>query len=123
MSSVNSCIIYYKYTLNDTNYYKNTILLKVSSNPKKPWVIYKKCFRNIYAPLGAKFKITTDMYKALWFQNFVQGRTKHNQIRVKDYIIMIKWQKARISESLDDLEHWAQKVVEPWHLNMWTENQ
>ena len=35
MSSVNSCIIYYKYTLNDTNYYKNTILLKVSSNPKK----------------------------------------------------------------------------------------
>ena len=43
------------------------------------------------------------MYKALWIQNFVQGRTKHNQVRVKDYIIMIKWQKAKISESLDDL--------------------
>ena len=27
----------------------------------------KKCFRNIYAPLGAKFKITTYMYKA-WLQ-------------------------------------------------------
>ena len=27
--------------------------------------INKKCFRNIYAPLGAKFKITTYMYKAL----------------------------------------------------------
>ena len=27
----------------------------------------KKCFRNIYAPLGAKFKITTNMYKA-WLQ-------------------------------------------------------
>ena len=25
----------------------------------------KNCFRNIYAPLGAKFKITTYMYKAL----------------------------------------------------------
>ena len=30
-------------------------------------VLYKKCFRNIYAPLGAKFKITTYMYKA-WLQ-------------------------------------------------------
>ena len=39
-------------------------------------------------------KITTYMYKALWIQNFVQGRTKHNQIRVKDYSIMIKWQKS-----------------------------
>ena len=29
-------------------------------------VLYNmKCFRNIYAPLGAKFKITTYMYKAL----------------------------------------------------------
>ena len=27
----------------------------------------KKCFRNIYAPLDAKFKITTYMYKA-WLQ-------------------------------------------------------
>ena len=27
-----------------------------------------------------------------------------NQIRVKDYIIMIKWQKARLSESLDNLK-------------------
>ena len=27
----------------------------------------KKCFRNIYAPLGAKFKTTTYMYKA-WVQ-------------------------------------------------------
>ena len=24
----------------------------------------KKCFRNIYAPLGGKFKITTYIYKA-----------------------------------------------------------
>ena len=54
-------------------------------------VLYNmKCFRNIYAPLGAEFKISTYMYKALWIQNFVQGRTKHNQRRVKDYIIMIK---------------------------------
>ena len=46
----------------------------------------KKTTRNVsetYVPLGAKFKITTDMYKALRIQNFVQGRTKHNQIRVK----------------------------------------
>ena len=47
----------------------------------------KKCFRNIYAPLAAKFKITTYMYKALWIQNFVQGRTKrlhsHDQIAKK----------------------------------------
>ena len=64
MSSVNLCIIYYKYTLNDTNYYKNTILLKVSSNPKK--LIYKQeMFQKHICPLGAKFKITTDMYKAL----------------------------------------------------------
>ena len=28
-------------------------------------------------PLGAKFKITTYMYKAIRIQNFVQGRTKH----------------------------------------------
>ena len=58
------------------------------------FVLHKKYFRNIYAPLGAKSKITTYMYKALFIQNVEQGRTKHNQIRVKDYILMIKWQKS-----------------------------
>ena len=67
----------------------------------------KKCFRNIYTLLGAKFKITTYMYKALWIQNFVQGRTKHNQIRVKTTLSWSNGKKARISESLDDLKHWA----------------
>ena len=56
MSSVNSCIIYYKYTLNDTIYYKNTILLKVSSNPKK--LSYKQeMFQKHICPLGANSKL------------------------------------------------------------------
>ena len=45
----------------------------------------QEMFRKHISPLGAKFKSTTYMYKSLRIQNFVQGRTKHNQIRVKDY--------------------------------------
>ena len=68
----------------------------------------KKCFRNIYTLLGAKFKITTYMYKALWIQNFVQGRTKQSN-KSKSTLSWSNGKKARISESLDELKHWAQK--------------
>ena len=38
----------------------------------------QECFRNIYPPPpGSQIKITTYMYKALWIENFVQGRTKY----------------------------------------------
>ena len=49
------------------------------------------------------------VHKALWIQNFVQGRTEHTKIRVKTTLSWSNGQKARISESLDDLKHWSQK--------------
>ena len=38
------------------------------------------------------------------FRTLYKAELNINQIRVKDYIIMNKWQKATISESLDDLK-------------------
>ena len=60
---------YFVFHWTDLNGYKpfklsmQTVKHRVFKNKKESK--NKKCFRNMYAPLGAKFKITTYMYKAL----------------------------------------------------------
>ena len=55
-------------------------------------ILNKKCFRNIYAPLSAKFKITTYMYKA-----WLQPCTKFGIDQVKG------------SKDIEQTAHWARK--------------
>ena len=57
----------------------------------------------MYAPLGAKFKITTYMYKALWIETLYKAEL-NNKIRVR---LHDHDQMAKKQEFLN--KHWAQK--------------
>ena len=75
MSTTSDCskLLLIKYYFIDfTGKYFMMIFLDCQRQTVSSWSPYefitnKKCFRNIYAPPGAKFKITTYMYKA-WLQ-------------------------------------------------------
>ena len=68
------------------------------------FIINKKCFRNIYAPLGAKFKITSYMYNHL----LIEGNpcTMFGIDQVKD------------SKDIEWTTQWAEKSGLTLTLNM-----
>ena len=86
-----NAITLYKFCLFECNHLEFLVLKCIL---QRKIHLNKKCFRIIYAPLMQNSKLLLICTRHYKFRTLYKAEVNiHNQIRVKDYIIMIKWQK------------------------------